>query len=457
MISEIKKGLIKIVINSKFQYFLLNIYIIKQLCFNVEGIKMRGLIFSNIMMSILLTTAAFNISSNKIIGENPIDIGLRKETLKEINSSNILYVGGNGPNNYSKIQDAIDDASNGDIVFVYNGTYIENILIEIQIKIQGENKSTTIIQGKDDWHTVNIKSSRVNLTDFTISNGGDPYAGVNSKGDYNSFYNVIITDNNFYGIQLLDSLHCILNKCEVSNNYNTGIIVSHSKYTTIINTDILFNNRGLDLYYSSNNNISDNFFENNYNALGLFWGKQNGESTSYNIIKGNIITNNMMGISSAGHKDGEVSYNIITENYIAFNKGKPGAGIVLGAYTSENKVHHNILIDNIDIELNWINNGWDHGENNHWYEGEAGNYWSDYKERYPKAIPKILKPWIWNKPYEIDGWGSSIDRYPFINENLKSKNICQYKNQRYPISLSQIEKNHDHIRLIKLIIKNTHK
>lgn len=34
----------------------------------------------------------------------------------------ILYVGGSGPGNYSKIQDAIDDASKGDTVFVYNGT-----------------------------------------------------------------------------------------------------------------------------------------------------------------------------------------------------------------------------------------------------------------------------------------------------------------------------------------------
>ena len=42
---------------------------------------------------------------------------------------NILYVGGNGPNNYTKIQDAIDDASNGDTIFVYNGTYYENVII----------------------------------------------------------------------------------------------------------------------------------------------------------------------------------------------------------------------------------------------------------------------------------------------------------------------------------------
>ena len=36
-----------------------------------------------------------------------------------------LYVGGNGTGNYTSIQDAIDNASDGDTVYVYNGTYIE--------------------------------------------------------------------------------------------------------------------------------------------------------------------------------------------------------------------------------------------------------------------------------------------------------------------------------------------
>jgi len=36
-------------------------------------------------------------------------------------NGNTLYVGGSGPNNYTKIQDAIDNASNGDTVFVYSG------------------------------------------------------------------------------------------------------------------------------------------------------------------------------------------------------------------------------------------------------------------------------------------------------------------------------------------------
>ena len=44
----------------------------------------------------------------------------------------ILYVGGNGPNNYTTIQQAITNATNGDTVFVYDDSspYFEHIIIQ---------------------------------------------------------------------------------------------------------------------------------------------------------------------------------------------------------------------------------------------------------------------------------------------------------------------------------------
>ena len=67
---------------------------------------------------------------------------------------NTLYVGGSGPNNYTKIQDAIDNASDGDTVFVYSGFYDKyngeedsSVLIDKGINLLGEDKNTTIIDG----------------------------------------------------------------------------------------------------------------------------------------------------------------------------------------------------------------------------------------------------------------------------------------------------------------------
>ncbi|MBU0496441.1 MAG: hypothetical protein KKG04_00615, partial [Candidatus Thermoplasmatota archaeon] len=61
-----------------------------------------------------------------------------------------LYVGGSGPGNYTKIQDAIAAAHAGDTVYVYHGTYNDHVnnygvYIDKSINLLGENKYTTII------------------------------------------------------------------------------------------------------------------------------------------------------------------------------------------------------------------------------------------------------------------------------------------------------------------------
>ena len=69
-------------------------------------------------------------------------------------SGNWLYVGGNGPGNYTRIQDAVDHASDGGTVFVYSGIYsdfsldyLACVYIDKRINLVGEDKNTTIING----------------------------------------------------------------------------------------------------------------------------------------------------------------------------------------------------------------------------------------------------------------------------------------------------------------------
>ena len=51
---------------------------------------------------------------------SPISFGYNVKTSIKRNAGNTLYVGGNGSGNYTKIQDAIDNASDGDTVFVFD-------------------------------------------------------------------------------------------------------------------------------------------------------------------------------------------------------------------------------------------------------------------------------------------------------------------------------------------------
>ena len=63
-----------------------------------------------ILVCILLITTVFPVSGNELMGEMSISNSF----------GNTLYVGGSGPKNYSTIQEAINDASDGDTVFVYD-------------------------------------------------------------------------------------------------------------------------------------------------------------------------------------------------------------------------------------------------------------------------------------------------------------------------------------------------
>ena len=83
--------------------------------------------------------------------------------------SKTLYVGGSGGGNYSKIQDAINDSSDGDTVFVYNGTYHESITINKKISIIGEDKHSSVIDACGKDFAVKITSDYVIFENFFVN------------------------------------------------------------------------------------------------------------------------------------------------------------------------------------------------------------------------------------------------------------------------------------------------
>lgn len=86
-----------------------------------------------------------------------------------------LYVGGNGPGNYSKIQDAVDNASDGNTVFVYDDSspYYEHVTIDKSITLLGENRVTTIIDANMTGSPIVLEAGNVMVQGFTIQNSGN--------------------------------------------------------------------------------------------------------------------------------------------------------------------------------------------------------------------------------------------------------------------------------------------
>ena len=108
--------------------------------------KMNKMDKSKICVFFSITIAIIIGFSFLFNGESGFDV---KGSQANIENGNVWYVGGTGPNNYTTIQAAINDANTGDTIFVFNDSspYKENIVIRKSVNLVGENRFSTVING----------------------------------------------------------------------------------------------------------------------------------------------------------------------------------------------------------------------------------------------------------------------------------------------------------------------
>lgn len=371
----------------------------------------------------------------------------------------IIYVDDDGGANYTLIQDAINNASDGDTVYVYSGIYYEHIIINKSIILIGENKNTTIIDGNHSGNVIIITADSVTLKGFKIKNCGenlsyikniiDTTIEIHSKN--NTILDNIITWDKFAGLFYNPiGIKIIL--------YSDNNVISNNEILQCINgislesiNNKIFNNLiemnggdGITLFtsspdvpYCSNNNISSNKFYSIYN-------KNFGLAIYGSHVKNNTIFNNTMSDIYGGIHLEYSNDNIVSKNYIKncvywglsvcrSNKNtilnnticlNKQAGLYLGYGSSKNLIQNNNLTSNrigIYLTNNKMNKFYQNNfiKNkrqvkfalrsilNHW----KGNYWDN---QLINGVPKILFgvlvriiPWFnldlrpAKKPYEI--------------------------------------------------------
>jgi len=354
-----------------------------------------------------------------------------------ISYGNILYVGGTGSENYSKIQYAIDNASDGDTIYVYDDSspYYENLEIDKSITLIGENKATTFIDGKQEGCTINLSSQNTIIENFTIIGGGfdnDDFknffrAGLRITGSNNIICNNIFRKNclGISGVRVTN----LTIKDNIFIEDGVGFTTYENDGRPILKIKYFLHNienntvNGKPLYYFFNEkniqidnleigqlilvNCSD-FEIRNISISKTDWGMVFAFSNRCLIENCNIFKNSLA-IWTLKSNNNIFQFNNISNNY--------HRGIVIDYNSNRNQIKHNKISKTFcGAEIEWWSNANSITKNNFLNNNVSGfehqsllSIW--YKNYYDDWIG-IKKPFLFFLPKII--YGMPIERFPIL-------------------------------------------
>ena len=196
-------------------------------------------------------------------------------------SATTITVDDDGEADYSKIQDAIDAAEEGDTIRVYAGTYAENPIVNKTVSLIG-NGSETILDagGRDtDMNGISVQWDLCNISGLNITHVDYSESGIDISANSTTIMDCIFTDggrwirvngneNAIHGV-LMDNAICFCGDNNRVENSSTPSIQFEGNGNAAINNILEGHGRG-----SCGINLrgNDNLAKNNIlsETLGVF-------------------------------------------------------------------------------------------------------------------------------------------------------------------------------------------
>jgi len=293
-------------------------------------------------------------------GSYPVQGWLRKPT-------EAIYV----PDDYAKIQWAVDNATAGDTIIVRDEIYVENVNLNKRLTIQSENGSaTTIVQAANpNDHVFEVTADYVNISGFTVKGTiGCRKAGIYLHNVNNCSILDDIASNNDYGIYLhYSSNNTLTNNTMSENDYNFGVS-GYSLSNYIQNIDITNKVDGKPIYYwineqnkqipnnagyvgvvnSTNITVRDLTLTNNQGVLFAYTENSTIENVTTSFPcdfgislrfsnKNNVSNNNILWTGNGIYLS-DSSDNLISNNSVS----KGGIGLYLGSSSNNTLIENNM-------------------------------------------------------------------------------------------------------------------
>ncbi len=187
----------------------------------------------------------------------------------EVAEGATITVDDDGEKDHTTIQAAVNAANPDDEIIVYDGTYVENIVISTDsLHLYAHESSVVVVDGDSADSTIHITGDDVSISGFQVTNCSNiaGKAGIAIHGDDVDIENCVVEDNGKIGIRVDGSVQraqikkCILDLngasgiavlgekttiegCFVNNSYSSGVTVQGGKETRILASFFAGNNR----------------------------------------------------------------------------------------------------------------------------------------------------------------------------------------------------------------------
>jgi len=181
----------------------------------------------------------------------------------------------------TSIQEAINEADPGDMIYVRAGVYHEDIVVNKSLFLVGENAVTTVLDGEGESLLIlSVVASDVTVRNFTVKNtrADQPAYGVSIKDSQNVSLMNVTVGQSYTGLVLTNSYHCEIVNNAFIDNYAYGVdLRDNSVNNTIVGNWIVANPTGMLISDPTceNNRFHHNNFVNNTNQIDVTYGGPN--------------------------------------------------------------------------------------------------------------------------------------------------------------------------------------
>ena len=242
-----------------------------------------------------------------------------------------IHVDPNNPAGFATIAEALDEADDGDLIFVAEGAYFENITVDKSIHLIGAGADLVSLfaqSGNVITVTAGVDTNTV-IEGMTVTAKGGNGIDMSSGGSA-TILRCVITRCQGVGI-LTQGSAAVIRGNQVTENVSNGIQASNDAGSIITNN--IIKNHGTNYYgiffYGSPGSAmcANNLFKANGYGIGCQGASpkiqnnvivENGQGIwlrdSSPVIAGNIIADNGWGVNNTRNSVPAITYNDVSDN-----------------------------------------------------------------------------------------------------------------------------------------------